>query len=1321
MIRHVSHLAVLGILLLFLDWSSKGHATVVFQADYNGPGGAEGGSSNIVTFGGVCSGLFSNSYQTVQFSGVKPLTSTSGNYLNVHWSQPTGGTFLTYTPDTASNSFASFVGPNITNSGHAYLNLNGGFDMFIRLNVADTNDYGSGAGISASWLGAENCNGNVVNGTSGLGISLTGLEYGSLRLLLIAGNPNAITNFTRIFGTAGSTSPSVGTTAIIYGDSVANMFAIPNVWHLGFTFSTDTNGLVTMKSFGVAGTGPIDTTSTGSELYGATFNVDAAEAGSNALSGSWYQSGYGSAGVDCDYDQMRLYNSPPASFNGLSTNSSTLPAPSVNIAPMQWIQRSDWINVMTDPSIAHHAVGDGINDDTQAIQDALNLASQVGLTLNNYPLTTNKTTVYLPPGTYKISSTLAWNTGGYGINGLALVGCGRDTTIAWYGTAGGTMFLSTGVNHSRYVGIRWDGRELASSGVVHQVQNVPNGGLPEDPVRHWNEAFLNFVGVGLNFANRSGNEWTGGCEVWNCLFYNCIYGSQIGLKYPNDYEYLFEGCEFEWCGTGIDSHGNVAQMTYDTHFEYSSVADMTSAAPVRVRHCTSTGSEAFITMPPYTGYGGQLHVIQDCWVDSWGNLGAGLNSGAITLGDDLLAMIFDCKFSNPPNNNPPINLNCYSGGTLTGAANLIVCNNSFPGISNQTNMVQISGKGLPFNVEAINVAPSNSNVGITTMLSSPNQIFLNSGPINDGPAVLDVTEPPYNAKRDASADATPAIQQAIDDAMAAHNGTIVYIPTGYFLIGSPLNIAGGNYSIQGSGYWTQLCWTGTNGGSVISVNTPTNIKLEQLMTKIPFLTAPQTAGITETSTGTAQLLIDNVLYFRYGPGGVNGSSPPAGFFPYRSNPYQNFISYTTGQGVVLTNLAGGSQVYLGYSEGPLTIHDCGSAEILGNHVTGGRVWVDGTTKPKTGFLGILYANMGIGYADQASNLYDLNIRDSQDYVNADYYDEQTLNNLDLEGGAANWTGRVTLQAFRQQNWSNSVAVTVKNYNGWCFYGPQAFANNVNGLGAPTNIFAPVMITQTGSNLFTLILPVDNFFESAPSINTDASCHLIETLDQTISSDYSTLRVLPDTPSPLTGADYTSISSGLDHLRQLGLEDLKLIRGVIPGGTATAPSITSGPGNVSTNIGSSASFNVDAVGTAPLNYQWYFDISTPVAGATNENLNVTNVQSSGTYEVLVSNPYGSVTSPAAKITVLPNPPASISAISEVNSVTLSFASVVNAKFYTIYRSKISGGPYAKIATTTSTKYADRNVIAGITYYYVVSSCDGFNLSTNSQQASANPQR
>jgi fibronectin type 3 domain-containing protein len=66
-------------------------------------------------------------------------------------------------------------------------------------------------------------------------------------------------------------------------------------------------------------------------------------------------------------------------------------------------------------------------------------------------------------------------------------------------------------------------------------------------------------------------------------------------------------------------------------------------------------------------------------------------------------------------------------------------------------------------------------------------------------------------------------------------------------------------------------------------------------------------------------------------------------------------------------------------------------------------------------------------------------------------------------------------------------------------------------------------------------------------------------------------------------------------------------------------------------------------------------------------------------------------------------------------------VVNAKFYVIYRSKVSGGPYTKIATTTTTKYVDHNVIAGTTYYYVAISCDGVSLSSYSNQASADARR
>jgi hypothetical protein len=42
------------------------------------------------------------------------------------------------------------------------------------------------------------------------------------------------------------------------------------------------------------------------------------------------------------------------------------------------------------------------------------------------------------------------------------------------------------------------------------------------------------------------------------------------------------------------------------------------------------------------------------------------------------------------------------------------------------------------------------------------------------------------------------------------------------------------------------------------------------------------------------------------------------------------------------------------------------------------------------------------------------------------------------------------------------------------------------------------------------------------------------------------------PNPLTSADYSAISGGLDHLRQLGLEDLKLIRGLLPATLSVGP-------------------------------------------------------------------------------------------------------------------------------------------------------------------------
>ena len=89
---------------------------------------------------------------------------------------------------------------------------------------------------------------------------------------------------------------------------------------------------------------------------------------------------------------------------------------------------------------------------------------------------------------------------------------------------------------------------------------------------------------------------------------------------------------------------------------------------------------------------------------------------------------------------------------------------------------------------------------------------------------------------------------------------------------------------------------------------------------------------------------------------------------------------------------------------------------------------------------------------------------------------------------------------------------------------------------------------------------------------------------------------------------------------------------IPG--ATPPSIDLDPQDQSVFVGDDAPFNVQASGTAPLFYQWYFNTNSVLTGETNSTLTVTNAQTTdaGGYSAIVSNAYGSVTSAVAQLTV-----------------------------------------------------------------------------------------
>jgi hypothetical protein len=101
----------------------------------------------------------------------------------------------------------------------------------------------------------------------------------------------------------------------------------------------------------------------------------------------------------------------------------------------------------------------------------------------------------------------------------------------------------------------------------------------------------------------------------------------------------------------------------------------------------------------------------------------------------------------------------------------------------------------------------------------------------------------------------------------------------------------------------------------------------------------------------------------------------------------------------------------------------------------------------------------------------------------------------------------------------------------------------------------------------------------------------------------------------------------------GIDDFGLYSiGSVARPIATAPS----PASQTVAVGNSATFSVNAIGPGPLSYQWRLN-GTNIPGRTNQVLGLSNIQfaSSGSYDVIVGNPGGSVTSapPAAVLTVL----------------------------------------------------------------------------------------
>lgn len=492
---------------------------------------------------------------------------------------------------------------------------------------------------------------------------------------------------------------------------------------------------------------------------------------------------------------------------------------------------SDWINVKTDSRLTLHAVGDGVTDDTAALQGALNFAV-------SDPAYSTTGTIYIPTGTYKVTGTL-WVWGGQSIHVY-----GADpttTTISWAGVSGGSVFHFNGSRDSTVARLNLEGNNTAGDLLfldwdktispptgVYTSNGLQYGGPNMVADVYFKDAQLGIQGSSGIGANQ--NLAVAETSIERCQFTNTHNG--VFVDSFNALDWWIEGCTFTnndgAIGTFATTGTNPANWNSgagdfkvsDSVFSHSTTADFVVgnlAGPILIKNCFSTGSNQFMWE-----YG------------PWGN-GYNITIQGTTILDPTTNAIFLHNFT-------PLTLLDNTFRTTTAP---IYLNQSW-----ETEGYMAAAQVLAVGNQYSMAAGTTFTGANRQMVSVGEQFGVNLSGISSTPpppvaALPYVSRPVIALTPGASGtDMTATIQNAINTAVTNYSGQrpIVYLAAGQYDVSSTLVVpANSDVQIIGDSSWvqhgTELIWTGASGGTVLELQGPSHAVLRDFS-----LFAQSTAG-----------------------------------------------------------------------------------------------------------------------------------------------------------------------------------------------------------------------------------------------------------------------------------------------------------------------------------------------------------------------------------------------------------------------------------------------------------------------------------------------